>query len=272
MRAATSRPRPAAAKPPPPSKRPAGQRGDTGGGIGTRVSRSRLVTGTGIAAGVAANYWLLEGPLADRTDVSGGWVSDLGARSEPSGWIFDLLDAGSGLLLLAFALLIRPLLATRGRWLRRGSVALIVAGACALVDGAFPLSCAESLPGDCELSYDWIDVVHVTETFVAIAATIASFGFLAAGLIGDGDARLRRLGYLTAAASVAWITCNLLMGISYLDGGLEDVRGVFHRASQVVLGLWLAALAVGAPRGAVTSPGIGRIDGDGQAAEQVRMR
>lgn len=235
------------------------------------MSRSRLVTWTGIAAGVAANYWLLEGLLADRTDASGGWVSDLGARSESTGWIFDLLDAGSGLLLLAFALLVRPVLADRGRWLRYGSIALIAAAVCSLVDGAFPLSCAESLPGDCELAYDWVDVVHVTETFVAIVATVASFGFLAAGLEADDDASLRRLGWITAAAGIAWVLCNLVMGASYLDGALEDVRGLFHRASQVVLGAWLIVFALGLPRGAMTSPGLGRIDGDGQAEEQIRM-
>src|SRR3954447_13227871 len=111
------------------------------------MSRRRLVLVSGVAAGIFANYWLLEGLLADRTDASGGWVSDLGARSESTGWIFDLLDGASGLLLLAFALLVRPLLAPRGRWLRFGSAALVAAGVFSVVDGAFPLSCAESLPG-----------------------------------------------------------------------------------------------------------------------------
>ena len=240
------------------------------------MSRRRLVLASGIAAGIAANYWLLEGLLADRTDAAGGWVSDLGARSESTGWIFDLLDGVSGLLLLAFAVLVRPLLASRGRWLRFGATALIVAGVCSVIDGAFPLSCAESLPGTCELSYDWIDVVHVTETFIAIAATIAAFGCLAAGLLVTDDDALRRLGLLTAVAGVLWVCCNLVMGASYLFDGLDDVRGVFHRGSQVVLGGWLICAAAGlAPLagagGAITSPGLGRIDGDGEAAEQIRM-
>lgn len=209
--------------------------------------RSRLIAATGVAAGVALNYWLLEGLLADRTDATGGWVSDLGARSESTGWIFDLLDVGSGLLVLAFALLVRPLLAGRGPALRHGSTALVAAGACSLVDGAFPLSCAESLPGPCELSYDAIDLVHVAETFVAIAATIAAFAFLAYGLLGEADPRLRRLGAITAGAGALWVLCNALMGGSYLIDGLESVRGLFHRASQVVLGGWLVAAAVSLP-------------------------
>jgi hypothetical protein len=240
------------------------------------VSRSRLVLWSGVAAAIAANYWLLEGLLADRTDVSGGWVSDLGARSESTGWIFDVLDGISGLLLLAFALLVRPLLSSRGRWLRYGSGALIVAAVCSVVDGAFPLSCAESLPGSCELSYDWIDVVHVAETFVAIGATIAAFGCLATGLLAADDDALRRLGLLTAVLGALWVGCNVVMGASYPVESLEDVRGVFHRAGQLAFGAWLIALAfavsgLAQPRGANTSPGLARIDGDGEATEQVRM-
>lgn len=209
------------------------------------MTRSRLVAASGVAAGVAVNYWLLEGLLADRTDAAGGWVSDLGARSESTGWIFDILDVASGLLLLAFALLVRPLLAGRGPALRYGSVALVVAGACSLVDGVFPLSCAESLPGPCELSYDAVDIVHVAETFVAIAATIGAFVFLASGLLAEADPRLRRLGAITAGAGALWVLCNVLMGGSYVIEGLEPVRGIFHRASQVVLGGWLVAAALG---------------------------
>ncbi len=208
--------------------------------------------------------------------MTGGWVSDLGARSESTGWIFDLLDAGAGLLLLAFALLVRPLLTARGPALRWGSIALVVAGACSLIDGAFPLSCAESLPGSCELSYDAVDIVHVVETFVAIAATIAAFGLLAIGFRGDGDSGLRRLGAITAVAGALWMICNVLTGTQYVLDDLDQVKGIFHRASQVILGVWLVAMAVSLRKlppagGAKPSPGLGRIDGDGEATEPIRL-
>ena len=71
------------------------------------MSRSRALPVVGILAGLAANYWALETLLADRTDPAGSWISDLGARTESTGLLFDLLEAGSGLLVIAFAALLR---------------------------------------------------------------------------------------------------------------------------------------------------------------------
>ncbi len=212
----------------------------------TKVQRRVLVSG--IAAGIVANYWLLEGLLADRSDPPAAWISDLGARSESTGWIFDLLDFSSGALVLAFALVIRPLLAKRSRALRWGVTALAAVGVCTMIDGAFPLSCAESLSGSCELRYDAIDLIHGAETFISIGITVFAFGFLALGFIDDGDPGLRRLGWITAVAGVLWVLCQILMGAGYALDDLEQVKGVFHRASQVVLGGWIIMLAFGLRR------------------------
>jgi len=238
------------------------------------VSRTRLIVATGIAAGIAAHYFLLEKLIADRTDVAGGWISDLGARSESTGWIFDMLDFVAGALILAFALVIRPALSGRSQALRWGVVSLMVVGVLSMVDGVFPLSCAESLTDSCELNYDLVDLIHGAETFISIAATVAAFGFLALGFRDDGDEHLRRLGTITAVAGVLWVLCNILMGAQYVLDDLDGVKGIFHRATQVILGIWLVSMAMGIgrmSRGAKTSPGLGRIDGDGEAAEQIRM-
>jgi hypothetical protein len=207
------------------------------------MSRSRAVVLTGALAAAAANYWVLETLLADRSDPAGSWISDLGARTEGTGLIFDLLEVASGLLLLAFAALLAPVLGRRSRTLWRGVLALAAVGACTVVDGAFPLSCAETLAEPCELDYDAVDLVHGAETMIAITITIAMFTLLAAGLRAEADVSLRRLGAWTAAAAVAWIACNALMGAGYLFDDVAEVKGVFHRAAQVVFGLWLVGLA-----------------------------
>jgi hypothetical protein len=212
------------------------------------MGRSRAVTVTGVLAALAANYWALETLLAERADSTGSWISDLGARTESTGLLFDLLEVGSGMLVIAFAALLMPTLGTRSRALWWGVAALAAVGACTVIDGAFPLSCAETLAQPCELSYDAVDLVHGGETFIAIAITIAMFALLAVGLRAEASAALRRLGAVTFAAGIAWTVCNALMGAQYLVADLADAKGVFHRAAQVVFGIWLIALAIAAGR------------------------
>jgi len=210
------------------------------------MSRSRSLPAAGILAGLAANYWALETVLADRSDPAGSWISDLGARTEGTGLLFDLLEVASGLLIVAFALLLVAPLGRRSRQLRWGVIALAAVGACTIVDGAFPLSCGESLAEPCELRYDAVDLIHGGETFLSIAITIAMFALLAAGLRGQGERTLRRLATGTAIAGVLWTACNALMGAQYLIDDLAGARGIFHRTAQVILGLWLIAVALAA--------------------------
>lgn len=219
-----------------------------GGPTRSAMSRSRAVAVTGVGAALAANYWALETLLAERTDPAGSWISDLGARTESTGPLFDLLEAASGLLLVAFALLLLPLLAGRSRELRWGAWGLVAVGVCTIVDGAFPLSCGEALAEPCELRYDAVDLIHGGETFLSIGITILTFALFAVGLLRERDAPLRRLGGWTVAAGIAWTACNALMGAQYLVDDLASAKGIFHRAAQVVLGAWLIALALTARR------------------------
>ena len=225
----------------------------------SRLTRSgpspRAVAVAGIVAGLSANYWALESLLAERTDPAGSWISDLGARTESTGVLFDLLEAFSGVALIAFGLLLVPVLSGRSRELRWGTWGLVAVGACTVVDGAFPLSCGETLAEPCELRYDLVDLVHGGETFLAVAITIATFALLARGLLDEADEGLRRLGAGTAGAGVAWTALNAMMGAQYLIGDLASVKGVFHRAAQVVLGIWLVALALGVRAMVLRRPG-----------------
>ena len=219
-----------------------------------RTERPRALLATGILAGLTANYWALETLLADRTDPAGSWISDLGARTESTGLLFDLLEAASGIVLVAFALLLLPFLAGRSRELRRGCWGLVAVGVCTIVDGAFPLSCGENLAEPCELRYDLVDLIHGGETFISIGITILTFGLFAVGLLRESDAHLRRLGSWTVAAGSEWTLCNALMGVQYLIDDLASAKGVFHRGAQVVLGLWLIALAIAVRRGSPPEP------------------
>ena len=70
------------------------------------------------------------------------------------------------------------------------------------------------------------------------------FALFATGLRAEAGQGLRRLGAWTAAAGALWIACNVMMGAQYLIDDLAEAKGIFHRAAQVVFGLWLIALAL----------------------------
>ena len=89
------------------------------------------------------------------------------------------------------------------------------------------------------------------DPWLAWPLTIAMFGLFASGLWAEAEERLRRLGTGTAAAGTLWIACNVLMSAQYLIDDLAGAKGIFHRAAQVVFGLWLIALALAAGRDAV---------------------
>ena len=106
-------------------------------------------------AGLAANYWVLETLLADRTDPAGSWISDLGARTEATGLALrparGRLRRAARRVRAAAPAAASPAAPASSRW---GSWRLLAVGVCTIVDGAFPLSCAETLAEPCELRYD----------------------------------------------------------------------------------------------------------------------
>jgi len=215
------------------------------------VTRQRALIPAGLLAGLLANYWLLEGALAERTDPSGSWVSDLGARSEEHALVFDLLDGAAGLAIVLLALLLWRPLASRSRTLRLGVVALLALGVCGVIDAAFPLSCAETLQPGCQLDYDLVDVVHAAENVLAVLLTAAAFGLLGVGMRDEQD--LRSAGTATLALGAAWLVLTAIMGSQFVIPAMDDVKGLFQRLSQIVIGIWFVALAAGVRRSAAGS-------------------
>lgn len=130
-------------------------------------------------------------------------------------------------------------------------MALGIVGVCAIVDGAFPLSCAESLDASCKLSYDALDIVHGAESFASIVFTIAAFWLIGTGLRREPG--WGSLGGWTLGLGAVWVLLNIAMGGKFFIDELDEVKGAFQRASQVVLGGWLVALALEVARGRGTS-------------------
>lgn len=210
----------------------------------TRPSRLALA---GLATALLANFWLLEDWLAARTDLSDAWISDLAARTQVYGWRFQLLEVAAGLAIAAYAALL--LRATTGPGgdaepasplLRRGLQFLLAAGALLVIGGAAPLSCAEALEHDCDLSYDPFDLVHSTANLLETLSLAAAFALVGAALRTRPASR--RLGTATLAIGAAWLALTLMTGLSYPFDGIDTVKGLCQRAAQVLFGCWLVLL------------------------------
>jgi hypothetical protein len=199
----------------------------------------------GVGAALLSNYWVLEGLLAKRTDLSDSWISDLGARSEVFGWRFELLAIVSGLAVAGFALLLLPRLGSLSETVRRGILALFATGILAAIGGA-PLSCAEGLEASCSLAFDPFDVIHATANIAEIGTTALAFGLIGLGLRRLAPARLASRATLTLGA--LWMLLTAVTGLSYLSGDVDSVKGVFQRADQLLFGAWLALLGLWAAR------------------------
>jgi hypothetical protein len=205
------------------------------------VFRSHRTALAGIATALLSNYWVLEGALAERTDPSESWISDLAARTEAFGWRFELLEIASGLAAIGFAILLLRGLGELSPLLRRGVIALAVEGALTVVGGASPLSCAEGLDTTCSLDYDALDVIHATAEFAATAATVLAFGLIAFGLAQLGR---RSAARATLAIGGAWLLLAALTGLSFLSGDVDSVKGLCQRGGQVLFGSWLILLGL----------------------------
>lgn len=206
------------------------------------VLRSRLIViGTALVAALLANYWVLEGALADRTNFDASWISDLSTRSEGSGGTFVALGILAALALVLYAAELVAVLRGRGPLLRRGAFAFLFAAVATVIAAAAPLSCAEGLEASCSLKEDPLDVIHSVATAGEIGGTILAFVLLGLGFLRAGR---RRAGIATLAFGALWLALTIVTGVSYLSHGVDEVKGAFQRVDQVLFGIWLVVLAV----------------------------
>ena len=217
--------------------------------------RSRpLVIGSALVAALLANYWVLEGALADRHNFDSSWISDLSTRSEGSGGTFVALGVVAAVALVILAVEIVAVLWERGPLLRRGALAFLFAALTTVVAASAPLSCAEGLEAACSLKEDALDIVHSVATAGEIGGTILAFGLLGLGFLRGGR---RRFGIATLAFGAVWLALTIVTGVSYLSNGVDEVKGAFQRIDQILFGAWLVVLACAATSGKESPAGQG---------------
>ncbi len=220
--------------------------------------RSRpFVISSAVLAALLANYWVLEGALADRTNFDASWISDLSTRSESSGGAFVALGVVAGLALVVYGVALVLTLGGRGKLLRGGALAFLFAAVATVVAASAPLSCAEGLEAACSLKEDPLDIVHSVATVGEIGGTILAFALLGLGFLRAAPAPARGrpsaslapqratavAGIVTLTFGAVWLALTIVTGVSYLSHGIDEVKGAFQRIDQIVFGVWLVVLA-----------------------------
>lgn len=209
------------------------------------VRSRRPVATAGVVAALLANFWVLEGLLAKRTDFSAAWISDLAARTQAGGWRFQALEVLAGLAIAGFALLLLRREGGRSVELRRGLLALAATGLLAALGGLAPLDCAEALEPGCELSYDPFDLLHTGANLLEVATVVGAFAGVGLGLLRI-DPR-DRLGRASLTIGALWLGLMALAGLGYLVGDVGELKGLLQRCAQLLFGGWLVLLGLRFP-------------------------
>ncbi|MFI7316854.1 DUF998 domain-containing protein [Streptomyces venezuelae] len=193
-------------------------------------------------AALLYNAWLLEALVPTGLDARHSYVSELYAESSPYRWLFGGLELGCAVLVVAGATAggIRAVdgIARAGWW------ALAGVGVSSVADVLMPMTCAPSLQPDCR-------PVHPAHTLTSAAVHFCLFASLIL-IIRGARARARQHGMPDHVArwgpplGVAALVSSLCTVGPLL--GYGGWHGVAQRCHLLLVGAWLAMLALGALR------------------------
>jgi hypothetical membrane protein len=195
---------------------------------------ARIAGICGLVAFVTVNIGWIVGGLAQPSAYSfaNDDTSDLGAVTASSSWIYNRIGSNlTGLLVVVLAL---------GLWRalspdvlgRLGAGALLVTGACVLLEGFLQLDC-RGIDTGCR-NDSWHSHAHKIETDITIAASIAAPLILAFAF--------RRI----PAWRDSWLPSLLTVPASVLAGIVFSAigNGASTRAASVVIFFWIAFVSV----------------------------
>lgn len=169
-------------------------------------------------------------------------ISDLGALTAKSAWVWNLADSLSGLLLLIFAFgLFAVVRSSRAGRIGAGLVAVVGAGS--VIDGLLREDCPLSTSEACQRLQDgpglsWHHQAHDIESVIVFLAMIAAPFVLGTAFHSiDGLRQLRR-------GSIATGTLMVVAAVAYAFLYGNPGGGIAQRLLVVVFMAWIAALSV----------------------------
>jgi hypothetical protein len=211
----------------------------------------RLMRNVMIAAGVLYCSLLLEAVAGYPLDVHASFLSELGARDQPTSPYARALDLGAGVLLLIAAILGRPT-ARMNRYVAGLLISTAVFGAGTLFDSFLPMECAPSLSESCRAA-ETGGQAGTALLLHEITSTMAGIGSVAMGLFavlvlrrsGWGGVWGRVVAVLAAGVAVTQAWLGIETGLEVLTGGDLHPPGILQRVSILLVCLFLATLLPG---------------------------
>lgn len=208
----------------------------------------RLIRNLMLAAGMLYCSLLLEVAAGFPLDVHTSFLSELGARDQPTSLYARGMDLATGVLVLVAVLLARP----AGRELRGLLISTATFGLGTLFDSFSPMDCAPSASAACRAAeangQDGAPLVlhEVTSTLAGLGSiAMGVFAVLVLRKHGWGGLWGRAVAVLAGAVAATQTWLGLQTGIDVLTGNELHAPGILQRVSVLLVCVMLGTLLPG---------------------------
>lgn len=211
----------------------------------------RLMRDVMVAAGVLYCSLLLEAAAGFPLNMHDSFLSELGAKDQPTSPYARALDLGSGVLLVLAAILGRPA-ARMHRDIRGLLISAAVFGIGTMSDALSPMDCAPSLSQACH-DAEANGQTGAPLVLHEVTSTLAGFGSVAMGIfavlvlrrLGWGGPLAKAIAVLAAGVAVTQAWLGIETGVEVLTGTDLHPPGILQRVSVLLVCLLMATLLPG---------------------------
>ena len=211
----------------------------------------RLLRNVMVAAGVLYCSLILEIAAGFPLNVHQSFLSELGARDQPTGPYARAMDLGAGVLLIIAAILGRAA-ARMHRDVAGLLIGTAIFGAGTLFDSISPMDCAPSASSACRDAEGSGQtglalMLHEATSTIAGAGTIAMgvFALLVLRRSGWGGWLSKVVAALAAGVVVTQVWLGTVVAVETLSGGEVVAPGILQRVSTVLFCVMLGTLLPG---------------------------
>lgn len=211
----------------------------------------RLMRDVMVAAGILYCSLLLEAAAGFPLNPHSSFLSELGAKDQPTSPYSRAMDLGSGVLLVLAAILGRPAIRMH-RDVGGLLISAAVFGIGTMSDALSPMDCAPSLSQACR------DAESSGQTGAALVlhettSTLAGLGSVAMGIfavlvlrrLGWGGLLGKAIAVLAAGVAVTQAWLGIETGVEVLTGNDLHPPGILQRVSVLLVCLLMATLLPG---------------------------